>query len=61
MNEDKFIDVLSRGSEPVEWTRLAPWYKEYYKINPWQIPIDNGPYAWGKVVLNYVNKINKNG
>jgi hypothetical protein len=59
MNEDRFIDVLSRGlqiPEPVEWTRLTQQYQEYYKTNPWQIPIDNGPHAWGKVVLNYVNK-----
>ena len=64
MNKDKFIDILTNGKqipEPPEWTRLSPEYKIYYKNNCWQIPIDNGPHAWGKVVLDYVNKINKNG
>jgi hypothetical protein len=58
MNEDKFIDVLTRGTtipEPVEWTRLSEEYKVYYKNNRWQIPDTD----WGAVVLDYVNKTTK--
>ena len=58
MTEDKFIDVLTRGTqiaEPPEWALLSEEYKKYYWSNRWQIPDTD----WGAVVLDYVNKANK--
>lgn len=63
MTEDEFVDVLSKGlgiPEPIEWTRLPDELKQIYMNNIYSIPIDDGPFAWGKRVLDYVSAVKKN-